>query len=53
MQELTNLCKNCLGCNRLEDPNFKGVNSCIWNTKKGGKDDIINIFNDNYNNINN
>lgn len=22
-------CKTCLGCNRLEDRNFKGVSSCI------------------------
>ena len=48
MQELTNLCKNCLGCNRLEDPNFKGVYSCIWNTKEGGKDDITNTDNNKF-----
>lgn len=28
MQEITDLCKSCLGCNRLEDPNFKGVYIC-------------------------
>ena len=28
MSELTELCKNCLGCNRLGDPNFLGVQEC-------------------------
>ena len=26
--ELTELCKNCLGCNRLGNPNFLGVQEC-------------------------
>lgn len=34
--ELTPLCLNCLGCTRLEDPNFKGVYKCEWN--KPGKE---------------
>ena len=28
---LTDTCKNCLGCQRLEDPNFRGVDKCKWN----------------------
>lgn len=28
MQELTKKCKNCLGCERLADPEFKGVYRC-------------------------
>lgn len=28
MSELTKLCKSCLGCNRLGDPNFLGVEEC-------------------------
>lgn len=27
MQQTT-LCINCLGCNKLEDPNFKGKKDC-------------------------
>lgn len=26
--EISKLCKNCLGCNREEDPNFLGVEEC-------------------------
>lgn len=26
--EITELCKSCLGCNRLSDPNFLGVEEC-------------------------
>ncbi len=26
--EITELCKSCLGCNRLEDPKFLGVEEC-------------------------
>lgn len=28
MSELTELCKKCLGCNRLGDSNFLGVEEC-------------------------
>lgn len=28
MEELKGICKYCLGCNRLENPNFKGVQRC-------------------------
>ena len=28
MQELEGKCKNCLGCMRLEDKNFRGTDSC-------------------------
>lgn len=27
---LTGLCKNCLGCNKLENPLFTGVNECKY-----------------------
>lgn len=30
MKELTELCKSCLGCNKLEDPDFEGVNECKY-----------------------
>ena len=40
MQELTDLCKQCLGCMRLEDENFKGIHRCKWNTRKENNDDI-------------
>lgn len=30
---LVGVCKNCLGCMRLEDPNFRGVYKCRWNEK--------------------
>lgn len=26
--DLTGLCKSCLGCNRLEQMNFRGVKQC-------------------------
>ena len=29
-KELTGKCKNCLGCMRLEDPNFLGTNECEY-----------------------
>ena len=34
MQELIGLCKNCLGCNRLEDMNFKGTYRCEYATSE-------------------
>ncbi len=32
--QLTELCKNCTGCQKLENPNFKGVYQCKWNKKE-------------------
>lgn len=32
--KLKGLCKNCLGCNRLEDPNFEGVYRCEYATDR-------------------
>ena len=29
-EEITNKCKKCLGCNRLESDNFKGVWRCEY-----------------------
>ena len=29
---MTELCKKCLGCNKLEDKNFKGVEECEYFT---------------------
>lgn len=34
MQELKGKCKKCLGCNRLEDPEFIGVYGCEYATSK-------------------
>lgn len=28
MKELKELCKNCLGCNKLENPEFEGTEEC-------------------------
>jgi hypothetical protein len=32
--EIKGLCKKCLGCNRLEDYNFRGVYRCEYATEK-------------------
>lgn len=32
---LIGLCKDCLGCQRLEDPNFRGVYKCRYVEKPG------------------
>lgn len=32
MKELTGICKICLGCNKLENPNFTGVEKCDYCT---------------------
>ena len=34
-------CKNCLGCMRLEDPNFTGDKNCKWQEKKKTAQDYI------------
>ena len=40
-KELKGKCKTCLGCNRLEDINFKGVYRCGYATDKQlGLEDI-------------
>lgn len=33
-KELKGVCKDCLGCNKLEDPNFVGVYQCKYATKE-------------------
>lgn len=33
-KELKGLCKDCLGCNRLQDENFKGIEKCEWRKEK-------------------
>lgn len=33
-KELEEPCKSCLGCMRLEDPNFTGDKNCIWQESK-------------------
>lgn len=33
-KQLKGICKNCLGCNRLEDPNFEEVYRCEYATDK-------------------
>lgn len=30
MKELIGKCKNCTGCQRVEDETFEGVEECIW-----------------------
>lgn len=30
MKELKGKCKNCTGCQRLEDEKFEGTNDCEW-----------------------
>lgn len=32
--KLYGVCKNCLGCMRLEDENFTGVDKCEWMEEK-------------------
>lgn len=32
MREVEEICKKCLGCNKLEDENFKGVQKCEYCT---------------------
>lgn len=32
MKELIGLCKNCIGCNRIEDLNFEGTYKCKYAT---------------------
>ena len=32
MKELTGICKECLGCNKLENPLFTGVKECAYAT---------------------
>lgn len=32
MKELTGVCKECLGCNKLENPLFTGVKECEYAT---------------------
>lgn len=34
MKELRGICKNCLGCNRLEDEDFEGVGECEYFTSE-------------------
>lgn len=33
MKELIGICKDCTGCQRLEDEKFKGVEKCEWKEK--------------------
>ena len=32
MKELIGVCKECLGCNKLENPLFTGVKECAYAT---------------------
>ncbi len=32
-KELKGLCKDCLGCITLENPNYIGTYNCIWYVK--------------------
>ena len=34
-------CKSCLGCMRLEDPNFTGDKNCRWQESKKKAEDYI------------
>lgn len=31
--ELKGVCKNCLGCSRLESPYFRGITECKYSTQ--------------------
>ena len=31
-RELKGVCKGCLGCNKIEDENFEGVDECEYAT---------------------
>jgi hypothetical protein len=39
--KLIGVCKDCLGCQRLENPNFTGVYKCKWNEKVEWKQEEI------------
>lgn len=41
--KLRGVCKDCLGCQRLENPNFVGVYKCKWNEKVEWKQERIKI----------
>lgn len=49
-KELKGLCKNCLGCIRLESPDFEGVYQCEYASKEqldlfnGGTNEIRNTY---------
>lgn len=34
MNNLIGKCKTCLGCNKLEDPNFRGTYRCNYATSE-------------------
>lgn len=34
VKELIGLCKKCLGCNKIENPSFKGIYRCDYATEK-------------------
>ena len=40
---LIETCKKCLGCQRLEDPNFTGDKSCKYVEKENWKQERIKI----------
>ena len=42
MQQLNGLCLNCLGCNKLEDPNFIGTFKC--KNYEGDKNELSQIW---------
>ena len=39
--KLIGVCKDCLGCQRLENPNFIGVYKCKWNERVEWKQEEI------------
>ena len=45
--ELMNLCKKCIGCNRLEDINFKGIYRCQYYTEEVRNEQILQQKNNN------
>lgn len=40
-KELKEPCKSCLGCMRLEDPNFVSDSNCRWQEPKKTAQDYI------------
>ena len=45
-KELKGLCKNCLGCTRLELEDFEGVYECEWATVEQMKFEQMEVTNE-------
>ena len=45
--ELMNICKTCMGCSRLEDKSFRGIQSCKYYTEEVENEQILQQKNNN------